>query len=247
MTIEYRLDRKRELRENLERLADEEAGLEQLAKDLDTFSQYKKAEAHLMAKGLKLVEQEDADEAKKYVDDLLEKTEKANLARTEKRKKQMKFSAKALGVAAGVLLAVYGISRIPQIREMHDREYQVQREMQHQEERKNEEDVRRYSQLVDNVKDAANIDCSGPDEVGRIRVSVEEFYKFYQSTTDESFPNQNLEKNVPVEFAISYTANSIQIESRHYMALGDSRFYQITLPSELAEQLQHTRSCSSHP
>src|SRR3989344_4169196 len=108
----YRTDRKRELRENLERLAEEEAELEKLAQDLETFSQYKSVEVRLRTKGLNLIEQEDAEDAKEYVDTLLRQAQKTAKKRKEKRdyvlgkiKKLAKPVAGitvALGVVAGV-------------------------------------------------------------------------------------------------------------------------------------------------
>src|SRR3989344_1360932 len=111
MTIEYRLDRKRELRENLERLADEEAGLEQLAKDLEIYSKSQEAEVRLRTKGLSSLEREDLAEAKEYVDDLRKNLVKAAQERKEKWGKRMKFAAKVVGVTAAVLSLGYGVAK----------------------------------------------------------------------------------------------------------------------------------------
>ena len=108
----YRTDRKSELQRNLERLADEDAELEQLAEDLEACSQYKKAEVRLRTKGLSLIESEDYEEAKKYVDTLLQQTAKAAEKRKEKRdyvlgriKKVAKVVTKTTA-ALGILAAV---------------------------------------------------------------------------------------------------------------------------------------------
>ncbi|MDO8510971.1 MAG: hypothetical protein Q7S55_02290, partial [Nanoarchaeota archaeon] len=103
------MDRKRKLREDLERIAnEEEAELEQLALDLEAHSQYQKAEVRLRTKDLSLVEEEDYEEAKKCVDGLLQKIEKTAKDRKEKRKRTAKFAAKVIGVTAAVLSLGYG-------------------------------------------------------------------------------------------------------------------------------------------
>ena|SRR3989344_4655666 len=98
----YRTDKSQKLQRSLERLADEEAELEQVAKDLEACSKYKTAEVRLKTKGLSLIKQEDYEEAKKYVDTLLKQTAKAAEERKQKRKKVISI-AKATAVAAVTL------------------------------------------------------------------------------------------------------------------------------------------------
>ncbi len=105
MTI-YRINRLSELQRNLERFADEEAELEQIAKDLDTCSKHREAEVRLRTKGLSLVEQENSEEAREYVHNLLQQLVKATEDR--KRKKEyvltkIKRVAKGTAVATAVL------------------------------------------------------------------------------------------------------------------------------------------------
>src|SRR3989344_7790386 len=113
---EYRFDRKRELRENLERLADEETldqnALTQIAKDLEITSQAEAAKARLKTKGVDAVEREDREEARKCVDNLLKK---AKAAAHDKQKNREQFYQKVNKVAkvVGIVAAGLGVINVP--------------------------------------------------------------------------------------------------------------------------------------
>ena len=112
---EYRTDRKRELRENLERLADEETldqnALAQMAKDLEITSQAEAAEARLRVRGVDAVKREDREEARKCVDNLLKKAKDAARDKQLERKQLYQIAskiAKVVGIVA-TGLAVIGV------------------------------------------------------------------------------------------------------------------------------------------
>ena len=109
---EYRTDRRKlEQRQNLERLADAAAELEQVAQDIEICSKAQEAEVRLRTKGLNLIEGEDRDEARKYVNELLQKAKAAVLDKQEKRKQLYQKLGKIGTVSAIVAtgLAMVGV------------------------------------------------------------------------------------------------------------------------------------------
>ena len=108
---EYRTDRRKlEQRQNLERLADEAAELEQVAQDIDLCSKAQEAGVRLRTKGLNLIEREDCEDARKYVNELLQKAKAAVLDKKEKRKQLYQKLGKIGKIAAisAAALAVIG-------------------------------------------------------------------------------------------------------------------------------------------
>src|SRR3989344_2884614 len=109
---EYRFDRKKELRENLERLAEEETldqnALAQMTKDLEITSQAEAAEARLRARGVNAFEKEDREEARKYVDNLLKQAQKAIEEKKEKRRVLL-GDFKKIAKATAIVTAVLGV------------------------------------------------------------------------------------------------------------------------------------------
>ena len=110
---EYRTDRKRELRENLERLADEETldqnALAQMAKDLEITSQAEAAEARLRVRGVDAVKREDREEARKCVDNLLKKAKDAARDKQLERKQLYQIASKIAKVTAIVAAGLAAI------------------------------------------------------------------------------------------------------------------------------------------
>jgi len=223
MTIEYRLDRKRELRENLERLADEEAELERVAKDLDICSKAQEAEVRLRT-SLSLVEREDYQEAKEYTDTLRKQTKKTAQERKEKWGKRMKLAAKVVGVTAAVLSLGYGVywtETTPRPRLHADRLHGMKEIFE--------------QKLNEHLENSADLDC---DNIPRVK----EFYSFYKDATGKDFFQQSLDVNKRVFLGLSFDANIIIGTNNQY------NYYKITLPRYLAEQLLQKKgngnSCS---
>src|SRR3989344_2302456 len=223
MTIEYRLDRKRELRENLERLADEEAGLDQLAKDLEIYSKSQETEVRLRTKGLSLLEREDLAEAKEYVDNLRKQTEKATQERKEKWGKRTKFVAKVVGVTVALTSVGYGVSSTVK---WYNQKQKVEQEVVQID--------KLGKDLSERLVDAADTDCDG-------LVGIDEFHHFYRGATGKFFFNTNLESRYDVSFNFKEDTKSIAVLKLDYNTI------QITMPPLFAEELiQKTsnRSCS---
>jgi len=217
MTTAYRLDRRLKLRQDLEHLADEEeATLEQLAQDLELVSESQDAEVRIRTKGVNLIEREDVDEVKRYVDDLLKKAEKAAQEKKERRKQRIKFAAKIIGVTAAVLSLGYEVSRIP-----------LQREAQIQD---------LEERLTYHLRDAADIDCDR-------RVKIKEFYPFYRKATGKDFFHQSLDSEMYVNLSIDDT-KSIAVRPSPYHSSGVYQITLSPQIAEQLLQTKGNRSCS---
>ena len=217
----YRTTRKLELQRKLECLAEEEAALDQVAQDLEIYSKSQEAEVRLRIKGLNLVEREDTEDAKKYVDNLLQQTEKARKEKWEQRKK---LGYKVLGVTAAVLSSAYIVS-IPSVRTKYDSGYAAQRALEEQ------------------LKEVIDINCDG-------KVSVGEFIDKYRMVTGIKFYDRNLPGSwdyvsSSVDFKVDPAANLINVEDLFIGRRGHD--YTITLSPKKAEQLtQEKNPCSYH-
>ncbi len=227
----YRTSRRKlEIDQNLERLADETAELEQIAQDIDICFKAQEAEVRLRTKGINVDEREYLEEAKQFVDDLIKKIEKNAQERKEKWGKRMKLAAGLFAATTAVTALGYGVSKISSIREWY---YDRVREAE-QAERLSNKNVNIH------LRSAADIDCDR-------FVSVKEFYSFYKEATGKDFFHQSLDVDKYVYLNVEEDTKSklrINIGRSSY----SSSTYKITLPPSLAEQFLQkgsTRSCSN--
>jgi|SRR3989344_5629956 len=241
----YRTNKKLELQKRLDRFADDEAELEAIARDFEATSQYQEAEDRLRIKGLDVIERDDIAEAKQYVDDLLEQTQKAVQARKEKRAKRMKFAAKVVGVTTAVLSVGYGIAKISknyQEQAAQEKQEEKQKEEKRVEERgQKEKELNFYNKFYSHLMNVADVDCDG-------KVQIKEFSSFYKAATGKNF-FQSLNADMNVSFDFKVDAKSIKIESHNYTmsitlpnygredVATPQKYYKIILPTSMAEQL----------
>ena len=107
----YRTNRKIQFQKNLGPLADEDAELEQIAKDLDLYSEAQEAEVRLKAKGIHVAEREYREEARQFVDELQTELKKTALDKQEKRKQLYQKLGKigAITAISAAALAMVGV------------------------------------------------------------------------------------------------------------------------------------------
>ena len=214
--MDYRTNRKIQFQKNLERLAEEEAldhnALAQIVQDIEIYSKAQEAEVRLRTKGLNLIEREDRDEARKYVDDLIKKTEKNAKERKKKWGKRMNLAAKVASVSVVVLPTAYAIYSL------------VGKYVEKQEVEERTAQIKTFNEgLSARLVEAADIDCDGI-------LYISEFNGFYKKAAGEHFFYSDFDYHFSsVEFNFEDT-KSIAVKKL-------SAGYQITMPSQFAEKL----------